>query len=231
MFLLWRTFFHYHRDPSIACILDSCRRHTAPVSSRSNRLPHAMSHRFRENITTSFLCHPNSILLYHVTRTQPPISNGYYLKKIANLPFYLHVVEKRKIIPSPNLLSHLLLLFFYVSQNYSNYFQIYLAQKFHPPRLNNRNSISPDIIFQTFSPQFPSQYFTPFRSFKLQNNFFFSKTIFLLCCDINTYSTRTHTTILMHFADGFPPSPPLLSLFPSFDRCAVLSIHGQLEGG
>lgn len=102
--------------------------------------------------------------------------------------------------------------FFYVSQNYSNYFQIYLAQKFHPPRLNNRNSISPDIIFQTFSPQFPSQYFTPFRSFKLQNNFFFSKTIFLLCCDINTYSTRTHTTILMHFADGFPPSPPLLSL-------------------
>lgn len=61
---------------------------------RSNRLPHAMSHRFRENITTSFPCHPSSILRSSCITRFSPTSNSYYrLKEIANLPFSLHVVK------------------------------------------------------------------------------------------------------------------------------------------
>lgn len=72
--------------------------------------------RFRENITTSFLCHPNPIvrsLLYRAIHFRPTSNRGYP-QEIENPPLPLYLVK----LFAPNLLR-------YISRNYTNYFQMY----------------------------------------------------------------------------------------------------------
>lgn len=81
--------------------------------------------RFRENITTSFLCHPNPIvrsLLYRAIHFRPTSNKGYP-QEIENPPLPLYLVK----LFAPNLLR-------YISRNYTNYFQMYFnaIQIFHP---------------------------------------------------------------------------------------------------